>query len=72
MNKDAQMKATINQKLIETGERERYVPLLYIPIVQKMADVGVRGFLAVGITKILLFYPITKFTGLVDTGLRIT
>lgn len=25
MNKDAQMKATINQKLIETGERERYV-----------------------------------------------
>ncbi|XP_043759765.1 transcription and mRNA export factor ENY2-like [Cervus elaphus] len=28
MNKDAQMRATINQKLIETGERERLKELL--------------------------------------------
>lgn len=29
MNKDAQMRATINQKLIETGERERYVGFIF-------------------------------------------
>jgi len=27
-NRDAQLRATINQKLIETGERDRYVDVL--------------------------------------------
>ncbi|KAJ6663085.1 hypothetical protein lerEdw1_010678 [Lerista edwardsae] len=34
MNKDAQMKATINQKLIETGERERLKELLRAKLIE--------------------------------------
>ncbi|NXW09313.1 ENY2 factor, partial [Fregetta grallaria] len=34
MNKDAQMRATINQKLIETGERERLKELLRAKLIE--------------------------------------
>uniref|UniRef100_A0A803Y7W1 ENY2 transcription and export complex 2 subunit n=1 Tax=Meleagris gallopavo TaxID=9103 RepID=A0A803Y7W1_MELGA len=34
MNKDAQMRATINQKLIETGERERLKDLLRAKLIE--------------------------------------
>ena len=30
-NRDAQLRATINQKLIETGERDRYVGVIMPP-----------------------------------------
>uniref|UniRef100_A0A670K2G4 ENY2 transcription and export complex 2 subunit n=1 Tax=Podarcis muralis TaxID=64176 RepID=A0A670K2G4_PODMU len=34
MNKDAQMRASINQKLIETGERERLKELLRAKLIE--------------------------------------
>nr|XP_038935821.1 transcription and mRNA export factor ENY2 isoform X4 [Rattus norvegicus] len=34
MNKDAQMRAAINQKLIETGERERLKELLRAKLIE--------------------------------------
>uniref|UniRef100_A0A2K5TNC8 Transcription and mRNA export factor ENY2 n=1 Tax=Macaca fascicularis TaxID=9541 RepID=A0A2K5TNC8_MACFA len=34
MNKDAQMRAGINQKLIETGERERLKELLRAQLIE--------------------------------------
>ena len=45
MNKDAQMRAAINQKLIETGERERLKELLRDKLIEMWLEGSVEGTL---------------------------
>uniref|UniRef100_A0A2K6BPL7 ENY2 transcription and export complex 2 subunit n=1 Tax=Macaca nemestrina TaxID=9545 RepID=A0A2K6BPL7_MACNE len=54
MNKDAQMRAGINQKLIETGERERLKELLRAKLIEcGWKDQNANDFC------MLNFYPAT-------------